>query len=237
MGSQLAGLAAAALTLALAVPARADDDKPADLVKQGLDAYKAGDYETAITALSKALELEPSFDTEFALAQAQRLGGHCDAALPHYKALLDATTDLTTGRLIHTSMDPCVPKEPPKPPPPPPPKPAPPPPPRIIVREGKPNLTTLAVIGGGAIALGVSATMFYASHENRGDADAAASFSDHVKIENRADRQRIYGIATLVAGAGLIGYGVYRWQLPSSRAEVALVPTADGAAVFARGSF
>jgi len=237
VGSKLAGLATTALTIALSVPARAET--AAELVKQGLAAYQAGDYATAETALAKALALEPSFDTEFALAQAQRLGGHCDLALPHYKALLDASTDLSTGRLINTSMEPCVPKEPEKPPPPPTPPPPPPaPPPQIIVREGAPSMVTLGVIGGGALALGVSVGMFYASHENRGDADAAATFDDHVKIENRADRQRVYGIVTLAAGAGLIGYGVYRWKLRArSSTEVAITPTADGAAVFASGRF
>lgn len=234
MGSKLAGVAAAALTL---FASTAFAETAAELVKQGLAAFKAGDYPTAIAALTKAQGLEPSFDTQFALAQAQRLGGKCDEALVHYKTLLDASTDLSTGRLIQTSMALCAPPEPEKPPPPPP-KPAPPPPPKIIEREGKPSMLTVGLIGGGALALGASAGLFWMSHDNRGDADSAASFDDHVKINNRADRQRVYGIVTLAAGAGMVGYGVYRLKFrPTASTEVALAPTRDGASIVAWGRF
>jgi tetratricopeptide (TPR) repeat protein len=237
VGSKLAGVAAAALTLALASRFAAAE-KAADLVKQGLAAYKSGDYPTAITALTKALELEPSFDTQFALAQAHRLAGECPKALPHYKSLLDASTDLATARLINTSMALCVPPEPEKPPPPPPPKPLPPPPPKIIVREGKPSLLMVGLIGGGALSLGASVGFFLASHENRGDADVATTFDDHVKITNRADRQRVYGVVTLAASAGMIGYVIYRWKFrPTPTTEVALTPSPNGGSLVAWGRF
>jgi tetratricopeptide (TPR) repeat protein len=235
VGSKFAGLAAATL-IALASP-WAHAESAAELVDQGLAAYKAGDYPAAITALAKAQELEPSFDTQFALAQAYRLASQCEQALPHYKALLDASTDLSTGRLIQTSMALCVPPEPEKPPPPPPPEPPPPPPPKIIVREGPPSLLMIGLIGSGAVMFGSSVGWFLASHENREDADAAQTFDAHQKIQNRADRQRVYGYITLAASAGLIGYAVYRFKFKSASTEVALAPSAEGATLVARGRF
>src|SRR5262245_11289575 len=62
----------------------------ADVAKQGLDLYKAGDFVSAVAPLERALEMEPNnFEVHYALAQSLRQTGHCDQALPHYKALVD----------------------------------------------------------------------------------------------------------------------------------------------------
>jgi tetratricopeptide (TPR) repeat protein len=210
-----------------------------ELVKQGLAAYKAGDYAGAVTALARANELEPNSDTLFALAQAERLAGHCDAAIPHYRALLDASTDMSTARLIEASvaMCPTAPVEQPKPPEPAPPPPAPPPAPAPIVREGHTSLLTMSLLAGGGLAAGVSLGLFLASNASSGDANAAATFADHERISTRADREQVAAYVTLAASVGMVGAAIFRMRRESHATEVVIAPSKAGAVMSIAGSW
>ncbi|MGE0404169.1 MAG: hypothetical protein AB7T06_46100 [Kofleriaceae bacterium] len=57
-------------------------------IDAGVAAYNAKDYETASRELKAAYELVPLPKVLFGWAQARRLGGHCDEAIPLYRRYL-----------------------------------------------------------------------------------------------------------------------------------------------------
>src|SRR5258705_12879333 len=83
---------AVAATLLLAAapiaaqPVRAPGAK--DHLDTGLALYDAGNYNAAVVELETAYRLDPQPQLIFAIAQAKRLGGHCDEALPMYARYL-----------------------------------------------------------------------------------------------------------------------------------------------------
>lgn len=62
-------------------PTEADREQARSLLEEGIQAIRAGEYHTAQRALSRALELLPTYDIAIALGQAElKLGRHVDAA-------------------------------------------------------------------------------------------------------------------------------------------------------------
>src|SRR5512143_2043718 len=60
----------------------------ADLAKQGIDLYKAGNFAGAVAPLERAVELEPNnFEYKYTLAQALRQSGQCAKAVPIYRSI------------------------------------------------------------------------------------------------------------------------------------------------------
>jgi tetratricopeptide (TPR) repeat protein len=59
-------------------------------VDAGVDAYKAGDYETAISEFQAAYAMDPDPNVLYALAQANRLGGHCEDAVALYQRYIQS---------------------------------------------------------------------------------------------------------------------------------------------------
>lgn len=221
MGSKLPLLAKkvrgrASLILGLAIVVFAGrasaDSKAADLAKQGADAFGAGKYDEAAVFLQKSYEAEPQTQTLFALAQAERLGGHCPAAVVHYKKLLEQLTDLETAQLVQGNVALCEKTEsvgakpPPKPDAPPtqPAKPA-------VVVASHTDALAIALFATGTLGLGVSTGLYVASNASRDDAAHARTLADNSKFNDRASLERGLSYVTAGAGIGVIGYAVYRW--------------------------
>jgi tetratricopeptide (TPR) repeat protein len=221
MGSKLTVLAAVQLSLlgiAAAQPA-------SDLQKQGIDAYKAGDYAKAAALLERAYKADPKPETLFALAQAERLGGKCDKAIPHYNKLLEKTTELNQAKLIQNNVGLCEasldkkPDEPAKPVT------------RTVVREvRKSDRVATAMLGGGMLAIGSSVGLFLAASGAASDASAARTLDDHDRFLDRATRDRVLAFVAGGVGAGLVVGAIVKWQLDGTKpTEVAVVPSASGA--------
>ena len=207
----------------------------ADLEKQGLDLYKAGDYAGSVEPLTKAQELEPNrFEYRFALAQALRQAGRCADAVPHYKALVDNAPDPATARDVRSAMEQCPNTQveaPPTPPPPPAPPPAP-----VSHGGGIDGGDALMLAGAGAgIAAGVS--LFIAARWSHDDANAAALVSAHDSIEARATVMDISAIVCAGVGVALGVASIVRIKHHSETTDVAIVPRADGGAFVVRGSW
>ena len=83
-------LCCAALALALAAPAAAQDDAR-QLFTQGQAAYETGDYDTAVRLWLRAYELDPRPLLQYNLAQAYERFGQLDAAVRAYRVYVDAT--------------------------------------------------------------------------------------------------------------------------------------------------
>jgi hypothetical protein len=246
VGSKLAVLAGHLIALAIGVGTAAAQTPapqgPPDLFKQGVEAYKAGRYDEAAGLLGKAYALDPKPEMLFPLAQAERLGGHCPAAIIHYKKLLESLTDLTTAKLVQNNVALCEqtesvdtkPKHVDVTPPPPP------PPPKTIVKvENHTDIVSLLLVAGGTLSIGTSVGFYIAANGARDDAAHARTLDDHNSFEDRANLDRGLSITTAVVGVGLVGFAVYRWvkgggeQAP---ATVSIAPTAGGTtvSVFAR---
>jgi len=226
-------IAAAAV---LALPALAAADPVDDLMKDGSKAYADGRYDEAIAKLQKAYELSPKPEILFALAQAERLGGHCPAAIRHYKQVLERMTDIDTAKLVQGNISLCEHTEgvddKPAPVPQPAPAPAPAPPPKVSVRvESHTDALAIASAAGGALALGGAFGLYVASGAERDAAAGAPTLAQNRSDNDRADLERGLSYVATAAGVGLVTYAVVRWVKggAESQTAVGLAPSSHGA--------
>lgn len=228
-----------AISIVLATTTIAAADTASDLIKQGLDQYKAGQYEDARRSLTKAYELDRKPETLFALAQAERLAGDCKAAIPHYRKVIELVPDFNVAKLVQQNLSLCGVAEPP-------PTedtdatsdPVQAPPPTTIVRTEVRPTDKLAVMlfGIGALSIGSAGGLYLAASANRDAADKARTLGDHDEL---FDRSKIQTTASAIAagiGVTLITVAVVRWARggePSDKpgADVAIVPLSGGGAV------
>jgi tetratricopeptide (TPR) repeat protein len=234
VGSKLPVLAAVQVML-FAQAAHAD--QAGDLFKQGIELYKAGKYTEAVTALAKSYKLDAKPDALFALAQAERLAGNCDAAIKHYRKMLDSSTDLNTAKLVETNLALCQTikdvdkKDEPK---------APPPEPKVVVKA-VPHTDKLAttLFAGGMLGIGAAGGLYIASRTARSDAGHARTFDDYQTLSSRADRDQLMSFVVGGVSAAMIGVAVFKWtRSPKEEsATVSVTPTATSATVTVIGRF
>jgi hypothetical protein len=209
VGSKLTVLAAVQLIAIGALHA----DSAAELFKRGIDAYKASKWDEAAALLDKSYVLEGKPETLFALAQAERLGGHCDKAIGHYKKLLEQTTELAQAKLVQNNVGLCEATL--KPEPTHEPQPVGEPEPKVItktvvreVRHVDPLTTSMFALGalgiGGAVGLAVM------SSESRDDAKTARTLDDANRLQDRADRDRTFAYVAGGVGVAALGFAIYR---------------------------
>ena len=245
MGSRLAILAA---LMALAAPAVAQpkNKEAADLFKTGIDAYKAGKYAEAASALERSYRIEGKPETLFAWAQALRLLGDCDKAVPLYRKLLDETSDLNGGRLVRENLALCEaakpePKPEPKRQPTPAPAPAPAPQVTTITKTRGVDGLTVGLLAGGTLAVGGSVAFFVASTSTADAAADARTYDDYRRLNDKADLQRWISIGAAGGGAVLLGFGIFRAITSgSTRTEtsgVSVTATGDRTTVWLGGEF
>lgn len=233
-----------------ALSARADT--AADHIKRGAEHYKAGRYAEAVVELAMAYQLDPRPDNLFPLAQAERLSGDCKSAATHYKQVLTEISDLQVARIVQQNLELCekpedkpgattCPAAPAAPPPATtgPDKPAPQPTVTKVVARDRTDVITFGLVGGGALAFGVATGLYFAAESSKDAAERANSLDTHDDLAARSDNQRIGMVIAAVVGTAAIGTATVRWVLrkPSSRAEVAVVPTTTGVGVWASGRF
>jgi tetratricopeptide (TPR) repeat protein len=247
MGSKLALPAAGLIALGLLVQrdAAADNAKARGLFKQGIDLYKAKNYDKAAAALAKSYELDPKPDALFAQAQAERLGGHCREATVHYHQLLETTQDLPTIKAVQANLALCA-KEPEPPPVVVAPEPSEtatpePPAPQIITKtvvRDVPHSDRLATVlfAGGMLAVGGGVGLYIASNGALDDAKHARTLDDHEKFTDRAKTERALSLITGGVGLAMITVAIIRWSSggPSESrpaSDVAVTPTSGGGIV------
>jgi len=102
-------LVAFAVGIAITSTAAAAPSKPAAKAafKQGVVAYKQGNYAAASEALEKSYKLEADPDTLFAWAQAERKLGHCDRSIGMYERLLERDMPAANKAAITTNLTEC----------------------------------------------------------------------------------------------------------------------------------
>ena len=240
MGSKLAILAAQLIVMTAVVREAAADTTARGLFKQGIDEYKAQKYDAAATTLQHSYELDPKPDVLFALAQAERLGGHCPEATAHYKKLLESISDLPTAKLIQNNLALCPHPEVEKPPPAPANRPeprSPPPAPitRTVVRDVRhTDVLATMLFAGGMLGLGTGGGFYLASRTSQDAADHAGTLDDHERFADRMTTERMASFLAGGAGVVMIGVAVVRWARggKSKSTEVTVAPTASGTMMF-----
>jgi tetratricopeptide (TPR) repeat protein len=245
VGSKLAVLAGQLIaTLSIVGDVSADASNASELVKQGLEAYKAGSYDDAVKLLQQAYELDPKVDTLFAVAQAERLGGHCPAAITAYKKVIEQVSDLHTAQLVQTNIALCQRTEAVDTSPPPAKAEVPivaAPAPQTIVRTTRHTDTWSTVLGTtGMLGVGAGIGLFIASDASRDGANHARTLDDYRRFNDRADLERGLSYAALGAGAAMLGVAIFRWvrgddEQPS--ATIAITPRDRAATISIRRSW
>lgn len=232
-----------AAVIVLATAGVASADPAADLLKQGIDLYKAGKYSAAIGPLQKSYDLDAKPETLFALAQAQRQSGDCASALKNYHAVLEVQSDFSVAKFVQQNIDVCEKAHPelvPKPPPPkvePKPEPVKEEPPKTVtvvkqVRSTDPLAAMLLV--GGALGVGAAGGLYVAAGQSRDAADHARTLGDHNDFLHRADVEQTAMYVAGGVGVALIGVAIFRWTRGSdaSGTDVAVTPGPGGGAIW-----
>ena len=229
------------LTIILALvssSAAAADPKPLEpkarvLVDRGLEAYRDGRYEEAIRELSAAYEIDPRREILFNWAQAERLSGDCDAAIPLYQEFLDSDPPSAQAKQARRLIEKCDVFKPKgdRPAAGPPPgglvdiEPGPDPEPERDRRERAPAAPSTredgpvwyrdawggALVGVGLVGVGLGATFLVLSERSFDDAGAARTYPDYDARFDEAVSSRRIGVVGLTLGAALVAAGVGRW--------------------------
>jgi tetratricopeptide (TPR) repeat protein len=103
-------LAVAAALVLLATPVAAQPELTPDAqshLDAGLALYDAGDYNAATVELETAYRLDPQPQLFFAIAQAKRLGGRCDEAVPMYEKFLTTHPGASELQAAETGISLC----------------------------------------------------------------------------------------------------------------------------------
>ncbi len=231
MGSKLVHVAQV-IALSAATPAFADPTAD-ELVKQAGEAYRAGKYDDAASALEKAYAIDKKPDTLFALAQAERLGGRCKDAIPHYKQVLEKMNDLNVAKLVQTNLSLCERErgtdQPVKPD-------GPAPQPQVITRvERHTDKLAVTLFATGTLAMGAGVGFYLSSLDNADAAKTARTIDDSNRLNDRADTQVTIALVAGGVGVGLATYAVVRWLSGGKESKsVAVIPGPGSVGVFAR---
>jgi tetratricopeptide (TPR) repeat protein len=98
----------------------------------------------------------------------------------------------------------------------------------------------LVMVGGGAASLVAGGLLFMSARGTIDNAAAAQSYEEAAQLDEDARGQRLLSVAFTVAGAGLLGGGIYyylRTQRAPERRSVTIIPTSAGGVVSWSGRF
>jgi hypothetical protein len=220
------------LVALLASPVLADDVTNARaLLQQGVELYRAGKYDDAIAALQRSYELDAKLDTLFALAQAERLGGHCPDALVHYNKILETATEPSLAGAVKNNMGLCVTakdrdKHDSHPAP---------PATVVITKASRPSPLAMSLVGVGGVLLGTSVGLLIAASNSQDAARTTTTFDEYDRLTRRAGLERGLGYTFAALGVAGVGASVYFMVRKESPPPVSATVTSQGAAVFVQG--
>lgn len=194
-------------------------------LETGLVRYNAGQFEAAIDEIEAAYEIDADPSLLFTWAQAERLAGRCDSAVPRYRRFIASRPSTAAIELANNGIGLCAAK---------------------AARDGGPraadgrrpwyqNPVGGAVVAG-VLGLGVGTGFLIAASGTRDRADRAPTSDAFERELDRATTQRRIGATFLVVGAGLVGGGiaVHLW---TTRSAARTVVGTTGSSLFIAGEF
>lgn len=228
---------------------------------RGVAAYTKGDYAAAADALGASFVLEADPETLFAWAQTERKLGHCDRALDLYAKLLAMDLPAENKRAIEVQIAECkailaerpraAPSSPVQTAESPAPSPAAPVAEPAVAASAPPAAPSEArawwkdpvggaLVGAGAIGIGVGAVFLVQARAADADKADAISYPAYRVLADRAESRGRLGVIGLVAGGALAAAGVvwYVTREPAAPAVTTLgalvVPAGGGVALSGR---
>lgn len=210
MGSRFAAAAASALALLLFLCATAAAQMLPDAerhLRAGLEHFTAKRYDAAIAELKAGYAVDPKPEFLYAWAQAERLRGNCNAAVPLYQRYLASGVTAEQAKLAADHLAACTAAAPP--PPESKPEPPPPPPPAAPIRH-KPwtkDVVGHVLVGAGAAAL-VTGGILFATSAGDPSGDSYGAYQDSY---DSARTKRTIAIIALGAGAALVAGGIVHY--------------------------
>jgi hypothetical protein len=191
---------------------------------KGVSAYQKGDYVGAADAFARSNIIEPDAETLFAWAQSERKLDHCDKALDLYKKLLEMEMPAENKDAVRVQIGECNEIIEAQKPPEPPPDPTPPatPTPNPEGRAWWKDPIGGALVGAGAVGLGLGVVFLVQGSSAESDKMNAANYDEYVMLNERATSRGQLGVISLVAGGALITTGVvwYATHKPSKSPAV-----------------
>lgn len=178
----------------------------------GIAEYKAGRYANAIEEFETAYKLDPEPALLFSLAQAERLGGRCRAALEHYERYLASNPNDEQTSAARVGIAWC---------------------------EGHAAAGTLYVVenrlpwyrdpaaglvGAGGLVLAVSFGYLLAAKTNRDIALSQPTVLEAEPARLRANGQRATGYALFLVGGALVGGGLWYHVRSERRLRASATP-------------
>jgi hypothetical protein len=217
--------------------AYADDAKPAPPTLNAaaqehddaaLAAYKDKDYASAAREFEAAYRADPVPSLLYGWAQSDRLGGHCDLALPLYRKYLYADVSAASLEAARANIKQCEAQTPEPPLPEPAPVSA--PSPWYADRAGD------ALVAGGAVGLTIGIVYLVKSGNTADAAMKAPNLSGYDSMLSDATTERRVGYTALGFGIALAAAGTYLFVRHGSEQRAAIVAT-DGHSIFLGARF
>jgi tetratricopeptide (TPR) repeat protein len=194
-------------------------------VDDGVKAYTAGDWDTAVREFEIAYNINKEPALLYAWAQAHRQANRCDKALELYQRYLDSgpTDDQIAAAKTGISLCANAPKQPD-------------PPQRVVdEQERSPwykDSIGGALVAGGVVGVGVGVTFLVLSSNRADDADASKKREDFVDNLDKANTYRKVGLVGAGLGGALIIGGIIRYVTRSDEPTgVGVTGTASGSVV------
>jgi hypothetical protein len=182
---------------------------------RGLELYAAHQYGAAVDELRQGFAVEPRREFLFAQAQAFRLAGDCEHAIPLYRQFIDSGPSPLQAQGAGLGLDRCGPDR--SAPPPPLHSTAAPPAPQsaagLATSEPRPwwrDPWAGASLGASMIAFGLAAGFEVASERDQANAPMTATDPQYDQVWTRAQQRRKIAVTSLMAGAALLATGGLR---------------------------
>ncbi len=200
-------------------------------VKAGLDEYEKGNYTRAIIEFEAAYSIDPDPDLLLAWAQAERLAGRCNVAVPRYKRYLESKPGTDGVQLATSGIDLCAASQPKD---------------KILPVECtttvERELPWYQNPVGGAVVVGIAGIavgtgFLVAASGNRDLADSAITSDRFETLLDRATMQRRLGAVFMVFGVALVGGGISYHYLTRPMATPETVVSTDGRSIFVARTF
>jgi hypothetical protein len=218
-------------------PPQETEQKPPDISKNaavnehfhdGLAAYAKRDYKTASREFETAYKLDPLPVLLFTWAQSERLGGHCDKAVPLYNKYLYADINAKQKAETRDNIQRCggnveAPKKT-----------------ELAVAESprwyKDKLGGALTVAG-VVGIGVGVVYLVKASGTRSDADSAMFLDDFKSGLDDATTQRRIGAVSLTLGLGLVASGIAVYVIHDKQNKKKLVAGTDGRTEFIGARF
>jgi len=194
--------------------------------QRGIDLYMKNDYRAAIAELQQGYAIDPSPEILFAWAQAERLAGDCATAIALYQRFVATGPPELQVRAAEENRASCEQTLASQT------QTAPTPTPAIAVTRSVPpgatppwyaDVTGDVLAGTGTLTIAAGAGLLVLSAKNLDAAPGQGTEGQFRDAVDRGQLERTIGIGALIAGAAVLGTGIWHYATRPTRRESSAV--------------